>query len=325
MEFWLREMERQHKRGDQIIDNLTVSAYLDDWLRAVTPTVRPTTARGYAIHVEKWIRPVIGSLPILTLRSSDIQRVIHGVTAAGRSPRTAQSVLTTLRMVLTAAVRDGRMERNIAEGVKAPRQRIAKAPVISVAEARAILAAFEGHWMEPLVTVAIGTGMRLGELLALRWTDAVEPVIRVHASLRPQPRKDGVGYVLGITEPKTARSIRSLEPGPFVWAALERQRRSQQVITPYVFTTPTGEWLDPANVTKAFQRQLAKAGLTRLRFHDTRHAYATLSLAAGVPLRVVQEALGHTSIALTAAVYAHVLPELQRDAGKRLDEALFGR
>ena len=324
VEFWLREMERQHKRGDQVIDHLTVGAYLDDWIAAVTPTVRPTTARGYAIHVDLWIRPVIGSLPILTLRSSDVRRVVHGVTAAGRSPRTAQSVLTTLRMVLVAAVRDGRLERNVADGVKAPRQRITKAPVIDVQHARAVLAAFEGHWMEPLVTVAIGTGMRLGELLALRWTDAVDPVIRVHASLRPKPRKDGTGYVLDLTEPKTARSIRALEPGPFVWEALTRQRKGQRTITPYVFTATDGQWLDPANVTKAFQRHLAKSGLPRMRFHDTRHAYATLSLAAGVPLRVVQEALGHTSIALTAAVYAHVLPELQRDAGKRLDEALFG-
>jgi integrase len=107
--------------------------------------------------------------------------------------------------------------------------------------------------------------------------------------------------------------------------AFEKQRRRQaETVGPreYVFTSEAGTMLDPKNVTRSFQRHLALAGLPRMRFHDLRHAYATISLAAGVQLRVIQEALGHTSIALTAAVYAHVLPSLQQDAGTRLEEAL---
>lgn len=327
VEFWIRETTRRYRVGDDVNERLTLSAYLDDWLATVTPTVRPTTARGYAIHIDKWIRPVIGTRPLIAVRQSDVAKVTAAVMRGdgrARSPRTAGSVLTTLRMVLRAAVHDGHIERNPAEAVKPPRAPAKPAPVIDRERAKAILAAFDGHPMEPLVTVAMGTGMRLGELLALRWTDATTPSIRVHASLRPVPRTDGKGYRLDIVEPKTRRSIRVLEPGPFVWDALDRQRRRQTVITPYVFTTDAGEWLDPRNVTRSFQLRLRQAGLPAMRFHDLRHAYATLSLAAGVPLRVVQEALGHTSIALTAAVYAHVLPELQRDAGKRLDDALFG-
>jgi len=215
----------------------------------------------------------------------------------------------------------------VAIGVKAPRSVRTKVSATTPAEAGRILDAFDGHWMEPLVTTAIGTGMRLGELLGLRWTDVSHGQIRVVGAVRPAPRADGKGYRLEWTEPKTARSVRTLEPGPFVFEALERQRKAQARtgVSEYVFTTPGGGWLDPRNVTRAFQRQLAIAGLARLRFHDTRHAYATLSLVAGVPLRVIQEALGHTSITMTAAVYAHVLPELQRDAGMRLQEVLRAR
>jgi integrase len=158
-------------------------------------------------------------------------------------------------------------------------------------------------------------------------------VIRVAGSVRPVPREDGTGYVVTwSSEAKTRRSIRSLEMAPFVAAALDAERRRQAeagVISPYVFVTVgrrerAGEAVlyDPRSVTRAFQDQLERKGLPRMRFHDLRHAYATLSLAAGVPLRVVQEALGHTSIATTAAVYAHVLPQLQRDAAQRLDELL---
>lgn len=327
VEFWLRESTRGHARGEEQLAAATVGDYLEDWLTAVAPSVRPMTARGYRMHVETWILPVLGREPLIRLAASDVRRVVTGVTKAGRAPRTAQSVLVTFRMALTAAVRDGRLERNVAAGVKAPRAVRRKVSATTPAEARRILDAFEGHWMEPLVTTAIGTGMRLGELLGLRWTDVSRGQVHVVGAVRPAPRADGRGYVLEWTEPKTARSIRTLEPGPFVFEALERQRHAQARtgVSEYVFTTPGGGWLDPRNVTRAFQRQLEVSGLPRLRFHDTRHAYATLSLAAGVPLRVIQEALGHTSITMTAAVYAHVLPELQRDAGQRLQEALLGR
>jgi len=324
VEFWLRETTRTTARGDEYAASLTVGDWLADWLAAVTPTIRPTSARGYRIHVEKWIVPAIGAERLIRLTPADIRRIPAGVVAAGRSPRTAQSVLVTLRMALGAAVRDGRLERNVALGVKAPRATPVRAPIIDRDQALAILGAFKGHWMEPLVTVAMGTGMRLGELLGLRWQDIDSRRVRITGAVRPQPRADGTGYVLDRVEPKTHRSYRTLEPGAFVFEALDRQRRwqAERVVSSYVFTNAAGAWLDPGNVTRSFQLRLTQAKLAQLRFHDLRHAFATLSLAAGVPLRSIQEALGHTSITMTAAVYAHVLPELQRDAGKRLDGVL---
>ena len=111
-------------------------------------------------------------------------------------------------------------------------------------------------------------------------------------------------------------------------AGIEEQRRRQAAagrIAPTLFATMTGGFLDPRNVTKAFQRELATAGLPPMRFHDLRHCYATLMLAAGVPLRVIQASLGHTSIATTAAIYAHVLPELNRQSAERFDDLFTGR
>jgi integrase len=326
VEFWLRETTRAARRGDEVDARLTLSAYLDEWLDHITPTVRPTTARGYRIHVDRWIAPVIGSEHLIRLAPADVRRVPAAVVKAGRSPRTAQSVLITLRMALQSAVRDGRLERNVAEGIKAPRQAPRRVEGMTPEQARAILLAFEDHWMGPLVTVAIGTGMRLGELLALRWSDVRDGRIRVMGSLRPQPRADGRGYELGRMEPKTARSYRTLEAADWIKEALEEQRRWQaaHVVSPYVFTTQGGAWLDPRNVTKAFQERLRANDLPVIRFHDLRHAFATISLTAGVSLRVIQESLGHTSIALTAAVYSHVMPELQQDAGRKLEEAIRG-
>lgn len=328
---WLREQARARRTGEEPDSVRTrLADYLDDWLADVGRHVKPTTLRGYRIHVERWIAPVIGHVPLVDLTARHVRAVRDGVTTAGRSPRTAAAVLLTLHSALELAHRDGLVSRNVADAVRPPRQVRRKVSATSAADARAILAAFEGHRLGPLVTVAIGTGLRLGELLGLRWTDIDGDVIRVTGSVRPVPVEDGRGYRLErSSETKTSRSHRSLEVAPFVVAALAEERRRQTVLSPYVFTTTgrrdhVGEamLLDPRNVTRSFQAQLAIAGLPRMRFHDLRHAYATLMLSVGTPLRVIQESLGHTSIATTAAVYAHVLPSLQRDAAKRLEEAI---
>lgn len=340
VELWLRETARALRAGeDPDTVRTTTADHLRDWLAEVATSVKPDTVRGYSIAIEKWIVPAVGSTPLTDLTPRSVRIVRDRVLEAGRSPRTAAGVMLVLSMALRQAVNDGILSRNVADAVKPPRKTQRRVPATSPADAKAILAAFApegdqpGHRLEPLVTVAIGTGLRLGELLGLRWADLDGHRLRVTGSVRPVPREGTTGYRIERSpEAKTRRSIRTLELADFVVAALDVERRRQAeagVISPYVFTTAgRGDeagnqvLMDPRNVTKAFQRQLKAKGLPAMRFHDLRHAYATLMLGAGVPLRVIQEALGHTSIATTAAVYAHVLPALQKDAAARLDEAL---
>lgn len=336
VELWLREQHRALRAGEAVDTVRTrLADHLHDWLTEVGPTVRATTVRGYRIHVDLWIVPLIGDVPLADLTARHVRLVRDRVLAKGRSSRTAAGVLLTLRMALRQAVDDGLISRNVADAVRPPRSTRAAIHVTSADEARAILAAFEGHRLGPLVTVAIGTGLRLGELLGLRWADIDHGRLRITGSVRPVPREEGRGIVLvRSSEAKTRRSLRTLELAPFVIAALEEQRRSHAadgILSPYVFTTTgrrehAGEavFQDPKNVTLSFQARLEAVGLPRMRFHDLRHAYATLMLSAGVPLRVISESLGHTSIATTAGVYAHVLPDLQRDAAERLEAVIGG-
>jgi integrase len=336
VELWLAETTRAIRAGeDPDTVRTTTADHLRDWLAEVSRSVKPDTARGYSIAIEKWIVPAIGSTPLTDLTPRSVRLVRDRVVDAGRAPRTAAGVMLVLRMALGHAVNDGLISRNVADAVKPPRKVQRLAPATTPDEARAILSAFEHHRLGPLVKVAIGTGLRLGELLGLRWRDVDGHRLRVTGSVRPVPREGTTGYMIQRSdEAKTKRSIRTLELPDFVVDVLDDERRRQASageISIYVFTTEgrrdhAGEavLMDPRNVTKAFQRQLKVVGLPTMRFHDLRHAYATLMLAAGVQLRVIQEALGHTSIATTAAVYAHVLPSLQKDAASRLDEALAG-
>jgi integrase len=336
VEFWLREAARSVRAGEDPVDTRrTVADHLDDWLTEVGQTVRPITVYGYRVHVEGWIVPAIGDVQLVDLQVAHVRRLRDSIITAGKSPRWAQAVMTTLRSALRQAVRDGLLSRNVAEGVRPPRQIRRRVTATTPADAKAILAAFQGHRLEALVTVAIGTGLRLGELLGLRWADVSGGTLRVTGSVRRAPLKAGGDHVLHRSaETKTHRSHRTLEPPAFVITALEEEHRRQiaaGLASPYIFVSAgrrdhagKAMLLDPKNTTRAFQHQLELAGLPPMRFHDLRHAFATLMLGAGVPLRVIQESLGHTSVVTTAAVYAHVLPELQRDAARRLDEALSG-
>lgn len=174
--------------------------------------------------------------------------------------------------------------------------------------------------------------MRSGELLGLTWraVDLERGAISVVASLQPTSRG------LALVETKTNRSRRVIDIEPRVVAALRRHRAAQEMERrvagaawegrdDLVFTTTTAAPIDGRKLIRTwFRPLLAKAGLPPIRIHDLRHSYASIALARGVHPKVVQEALGHATIAVTLDLYSHVVPSLQREAAKEMGAALFG-
>jgi integrase len=190
------------------------------------------------------------------------------------------------------------------------------------ADAQAVVAAFEGHRLERLVTVILGLGPRLGEALALKWSavDLEDRQLRIVATLQRLPDPDGSRQrVLG--EPKTRQSRRALPLPDAVAAALQSERSRQRLMqlgarpghwqeSHCVSTTSTeAPWTGPG-VLNTFRAQLARAGIPKMRLHDRRHGCASLLLAQGVPARVVMEVLGHSQISMTLDTYSHVTPGL---------------
>jgi integrase len=177
--------------------------------------------------------------------------------------------------------------------------------------------------------LALAAGLRQGEALGLHWQDVDldAGTLRVRVALQ---RLEGRG--LQTVEPKTARSRRSIALPPQVIESLRahKSRQAQERLlagsrwqdSGFVFTTATGTPLEGSSVTHRFQKLLRRAGLPHLRFHDLRHACASLLLAQGVHPRVVMETLGHSQISLTMNTYSHVIPALQRDATERMDAIL---
>jgi integrase len=200
---------------------------------------------------------------------------------------------------------------------------------LTAEQARAFLDAIAGDRLAPLYTTAIATGMRQGELLALRWqeVDLDARTLTVRNTLRLGTRT--------LAAPKTERARRTLRLGADVTAVL-REHRVRQLEErlaagtrwqdgDFVFASSIGTPLDSRNVTHALQDALARAGLPRQRFHDLRHAYATLMLEDGEELAVISRSLGHSNLSTTADVYAHLTPAMLERSAARMDTILGRR
>lgn len=320
-------------RGQEPVAPATVRSFLAEWLEASRQRVRPATWRQYETAVRIYLGPALGRLELSRLTPSDVERMTGGLVASGRSPRTAALARTILRRALADAQRDGKVHRNVAALARPPRVPTrsleAGRDYLDGAQLRRLVSESKLHPLGPLVAVAATTGLRLGELLGLTWADVdlVAGTLAVRRSLA----RSWDGWAL--SEPKTARSRRTINLPAAAIAALERQHGLQAAARERVgsawqdraglaFTDAVGRPLRPDDVNHAFHRLLEAAGLPHVPFHGLRHSAATAMLAGGVPLKVVSDQLGHSTITVTADRYAGVVPAQRREAASAIDRAL---
>src|SRR5258708_3111448 len=196
-------------------------------------------------------------------------------------------------------------------------------------QAQQLMAAAKGHNMEALFVLALTTGMRRGEILALKWQDInfSQNMLQVR---RIFTRRPGNRYIEA--EPKTEKSRRSIMLAPLVVELLKQQRVRQLEAKlqageawqerGLVFCTSVGTPLNPSKVVERFKTLLKKAVLPEIRFHDLRHSAAGILLSMGVHPKVVQELLGHNQISMTMDIYSHIIPTMQQEAMNKLNDAL---
>lgn len=325
----LRVAQRHFAENRLVADERqTVRQYLDWWLTNVAPrTVRPSTLLSYE-QKAKHINSVIGDVRLARLTPQHVHHLIERKLSEGLSPRGVAYIHAVLRRALGQAERWDLVSRNVARLVDPPRTPFREVIPLTPDEAQQLLLAASGARLEAMYFVALGLGLRLGEVLGLHWQDVNldEGHLRVRVSLQR------IGPDLVFTEPKSARSRRTIPLPEAVREALRSRRRVQLrerlLAGPIweendlVFATERGRPLDPRNVGRAFHRLCKRAGIGPRRFHDLRHTCASLLVAQGVHPRVVMEILGHSQISLTMNTYSHVLPSAQREAVDRLAAVL---
>jgi integrase len=311
----LRSVLERHGAGVKVDDRETVAEYLTGWVADKARKLKPTTMAQYSAYVETIIIPALGSIPLERLAHEHVRRFVLDMEAAGRGVTTIRRVVAVLRSALADAVRQRRVMHNAAEHVPLPAEVRAEREPWTAAEA----VRFLDHVMEdrlgPLFEVAIGTGLRRGEVLALRWVDLDldARVLFVRRTL------SSVNGRLVFTAPKTRGSAAGVGLSPRVVASLRVQRNRQDAERAswgdaytnhgLVFAKESGEPLRPEYVLNRFYVLSDEVGLPRVHLHDLRHAAATLMLTNGVPLALVSKVLRHTKVSITSDLYGHLTRE----------------
>ena len=328
---------------------MTVAQYLNHWLEAdIDRRVAARTAARYREIVEKNIIPKLGHVPVRKLTAVHIeafeaelqregwvkarakQKVKEGEEAPiqekrGLSAQTALHVHRTLSQALGHAVRLGVLFKNPARQVKPPRPPSREIKILGKNEITTLLNAAKAVGLYVPVLVAVTTGMRRGELLALRWSD-IDPTA---AQLTVNQSLERIKGKFGFKSPKTKTSRRTITLPTITVQALRRHLKEQHEARlklglgrdprGLVFARPDGQPMDADTLTKAFRRLVASAKVTPITFHGLRHTHISHLLMEGFHAKVVSERAGHAHVNITLGVYAAYIPSMQTDVARRVD------
>jgi integrase len=313
----------------------TLGEFLEAWLRDYAALrVSPKTLQAHTSWVRSQIKPRLGSVRLDQLTSAAIQQFYVQLLGSGHRSKqgglSASSIKTMhhiLRCALETAVKQGRLSKNPCAAVETPRMERREMSILSAADLIALIDAARGTRLHAPILIAVCTGMRRGEVLALRWQDVDldRGILRVSRSLEQTTGR------LRWKEPKTGRA-RAITIPQLLVDELRRHRGRQAEhrlqIGPawenndLVIAQDDGTPMSPNALTNAFVRLVATAGVPRIRLHDLRHSAATLLLSRGVNVKVIAEMLGHSTPTLTLSTYAHCVETMQQTAADQL-QAVF--
>ncbi len=332
----LRKVLDELERGSLLTEkDQTLKEYLEYWLEHVKrPSLKVGSYLRYRDVLDQQILPALGHLPLRKLKPEHLEAFYARLQTDGRadgqgglSAKTVRLIHGVLYQGLEAAVRRRRIAYNVCRDVTLPRVERQEMFTLTAEEAQRLLATAKGHRLEALLTLALTTGMRRGELLALQWKDVdwESGNLQVRRSVN---RYAGQGFK--VSEPKTKQSRRKIALPPFVLEVLKEHRTRQLAERlqagptwkdySLVFSNNYGSYLNPSHLGTDLHKLLKKAKLPLVRFHDLRHTAASLLLKMNVSPKMVQEILGHSDIEMTLGIYSHVLPGMHEEAMGKMDQ-----
>lgn len=309
---------------------LNAEAYLSRWLESAQHSLAAKTHERYASLLRKHVIPVIGGIHIGRVTSDSIEMIYDRLRSKGLSQRTCLHVHRVLHTAFADAVRRKKLRENVVSQLKAPRVDPRELTPVSADQMRILIRAAQGTRLAVPVALAAVTGLRRGELLALRWRNVrldKQGSLYITEALE-QTRQFGVRFKP--PKGKSRRLIPLSREGVTILSAHktyqdnERQRVAR-TDNDLVFCNEDGAPWPPDTFSKQFATIAVGAGLGGFRFHDIRHAFATLTLADGRPVKEVQLLLGHSTANTTLSFYARPVQGLGREAVGRLSRSLLRR
>ena len=311
----------------------SVEQFLDSWLDATRERLAPRTAERYASIVKLHVVPVVGNVKLSKLEPEHFRKVYKAVRDKGLSNQTCLHVHRALHTALQYGVREERiLTENVAGRVKAPAVEKREPTPMNREQIRFLIGAAKGTRLEIPVAIAAVTGLRRGELLALRWqhADLEKGSVFVAESLE---HSRATSQRVRFKGPKSRTSRRVLPLAPECVALLRSHKAQQEdekdqagvayTDNDLVFPTPDGQPWPPDTFSTQFAKLAKSVGMRGFRFHDLRHAFASITLADGVSIKEVQSLMGHSSPVVTLSVYARSIEGLGRQAVNELARSLL--
>jgi len=339
----LRDVQRKFNDINYIESHeTTFGEWLDTWMQEYKRnSIKPSTYVGYQHSISKHIKPALGGIQLLDLRPEHIQKLLNDMgkpkgDAAGLDAWTITKAKNIINNSLEQAIRNRMLQFNPTRAVVPPKILQKDIRILMPEEQTTFVEALKGHRLEVLFVLALATGLRRGELMALTWDniDLKNHSITVKGTVsRIKDPITGVTQLL-YSEPKTKAGRRQVPLLESMISMLEQHRRRQEeekrnagsAWNPddIVFCSNVGTYIEPRRINTTLDKITKSAGLEHLTFHALRHTFATRMLEANVPAKVVQEVLGHKDVTLTLNTYSHVIGSTAHDQMSKLDE-LFAK
>jgi integrase len=305
---------------------MTVREYLEVWLGS-TLTQSPKTLERYRELAAHQIIPHLGEVKIQKLSPERVGQWHAALIAEGLAPRTVGHAHKVLGAALKQAVENGTLARNVTTIRRPPSVEQQEIEILNPDQIKAVLDGLAGHALHPIASLALATGMRRGELLALQWSevDLDRAVLRVERSV--EETRSG----LRVKPPKTKRGRRNIGLPPEAVATLREHRKRQIELRlllgqggqpSLVFGTLEGEPLSPNGISRSWRQTCAARKLPRVSFHALRHTHASMLIRAGVDVLTISRRLGHSSTSMTLDVYGHLIEGADAAAAKAIGEVL---
>lgn len=341
--FSLREARKKEREamaqrdGGTFVDpsKLTLAEHLATWLDTKRGEVSANVHRDYEIAIRRHIVPSLGRVKLQKLTTAMLQGQVNAWRDADMSAPYIARLCNIITQALDVAVSWNSVPRNVATGIKKPKIERRPATIWTPEQLRRFLAmAREADVnLYPLWQLLASEGMRRGEALGLRWSDLNLARGSVHISQTVVADKSKGGAAQIQPRGKTASAHRQVKLTPQTRAVLDAHRDRQRIIRQkagdywqdydLIVCTSLGTPINPSNVSRSFARLREAAGVPEIRVHDLRHTAASLMLMAGVPVKEVQERVGHANARITLDIYTHLLADshdLAVDAMSRILE-----
>ncbi|WML35672.1 site-specific integrase [Clostridium sp. OS1-26] len=318
-------------------DKITLQQWFYTWLFDFRINdLKPSSLERYEGIYRNYIKDTqIGKKKLSDLRAADIQMYYNSLSESNKTADTIKMINKNLKTCLNEALKQGLITKNYCTLVTLPKvEKKDEITVFSVEEQKSLINYLEGHRLKMLLAMALGTGMRQGELLGLKWSDIAfdNNTVSINKSIKLVyvVTKNGSRESKIIEQtPKTKNSIRTIPVPSKVMDELKQYKEFQNqekinnkdlyLDNNIVFATELGAYLDSRYLTKRYTSILKKADIPYKKFHSLRHTYCTRLFEAGIPIKIVQMLMGHGDIKTTMNIYTHVMPDEKIKAVEKIN------